>query len=148
MSDDGFDSPESAAMVGFPPRYCRPIVSRVNGDDAYVLLNTGSSTHPYLYGVSCRRENERWFEGGSANGPGWEQTGHDPDLGTLSLWGDAPARAQVVKVEFDGEIVEESVVEGAFLIVWWRVRPPEIWPRVTAFQLAGHWVHSSGDHAG
>jgi hypothetical protein len=91
MSDSGFDTPESAAIVGFPPKHCRVIASRSHGDDAYVLLNTGSGEAPYLYGVNCRRENGRWFEGGSANGPGWEQTGHDPDVGNLSLWGDAPA---------------------------------------------------------
>ena len=34
MRDDGFDSPESSAMDGFPPKYCRVIASRVNGDDA------------------------------------------------------------------------------------------------------------------
>jgi hypothetical protein len=27
-------------MVGFPPKYCRPIATLVNGDDAYVLLNS------------------------------------------------------------------------------------------------------------
>ena len=142
MSDSGFDSPESAAMVGFPPKYCRPIAIRVNGNDAYVLLNTGSSTQPYLYGVSCHRENGRWLERGGANGPGWEQTGHDPDVGTLSLWGDAPAGAQIVRADFDGQVVEESVVEGAFLVVWWCVPLPAICPRVTAFRIAGHWVHS------
>lgn len=127
-SDSGFDSPESAAMVGFPPKYCRPIATRVNGDDAYVLLNTGSVTQPYLYGVNCRRESGRWLERGSANGPGWEQPGHDPDVGTLSFWDDAPVGADMVRVEFDGRIVEEPVIDRAFLVVWWRVPAPQDWP--------------------
>lgn len=101
MSDSGFDSPESAAMVGFPPKQCRVVASRVNGDNASVLLNTGSREQPYLYGINCRRENGRWFEGGSANGPGWEQTGHDPDVGTLSFWDDAPVDEDMVRVEFE-----------------------------------------------
>jgi len=120
----------------------------VNGDNAYVLLNTGSVTQPYLYGVNCRCENGRWFEGGSANGPGWEQTGHDPDVGTLSLWDDAPADADMVRVEFEGHIVEEPVVDRAYLVVWWRVPAPPEWPRVTAFRIAGRWVDHAGPHLG
>jgi hypothetical protein len=148
MSDSGFDSPESAAMVGFTPKYCRPIASRMSGDDAYVLLNTGSSEQPYLYGVNCRRENGRWFEGGSANRPGWEQTGHDPDVGTLSFWDDAPVDADMVRVEFDGGLVEGPVIDRAFLVVWWRVPAPLDWPRARAFRIAGRWIDSAGVHAG
>ena len=148
MTDSGFDSPERAAMVGFPPKYCRPIAIRVNGDDAYVLLNTGPSTQSYLYGVNCRRENGRWFEGGSANGPGWEQTGQDPDVGTLSFWDEAPVDADMVRVEFDGRIVEEPVIDLAFLVVWWRVPAPQDWPRAQAFRIAGGWIDSAAVHAG
>jgi hypothetical protein len=146
MTDHGFDSPESAAMRGFPPRYCCVIASRVNGVDAYVLLNTGSSDHPYLYGANCFRDAQgRWFEGGSANGPGWHLTGDDPAVGTLSLWDDAPAGAQMVRAEFEGEIVAEHVVGGAYLFVWWHVPFPRMWPRVTAFQIADRWIHAAGD---
>ena len=112
------------------------------------MLNTGSNVQPYLYGVNCRRENERWFEGGSAKGPGWEQTGHDPDVGTLSLWGDALENADLVRVEFEGGIVDEHVSEGAYLVVWWRVPVPQDGPRVTAFRIAGNWVPSAGVHLG
>lgn len=148
MRDDGFDSPEGAAMDGFPARYCRVIASRLQGDDAYVLLNTGSSEQPYLYGVNCRRENGRWFEGGSGNGPGWEQIGHDPDVGTLALWDDAPADADMVRIEFEGHVVDEPVIVRAYLVVWWRVPAPQDWPRVRAFRIAGRWIDSAGVHAG
>jgi hypothetical protein len=140
MDDAGFDSPESAAMEGFPPEHCRVIASRVDGDDAYVLLDTGSSAHPYLYGVNCGRKNTRWFEGNSGNGPGWTKSGDDPDVGTLSLWGDTPEGAEMVRVAFRGVVSEEPVTKGAYLIVWWRVPPPREWPQVTAFQVAGRWV--------
>jgi hypothetical protein len=146
--DDGFDSPESAAMVDFPPKFCRVIASRVNGDDAYVLLNTGSTAHPYLYGAHCRRETGRWLEQGSSNSAGWAPTGHDPDVGTLSCWGQAPAGADMVRVEFGGDIVDEPVSEGAYLVVWWRVPAPQVWPRLGAFRIAGRWVDSAGAHAG
>jgi hypothetical protein len=135
----GFDSPESAAMNGFPATHCSVITSRTQGDDAYVLLNTGSGA-PYLYGVVCGRRNGQWFERGSSNGPGWEQTAHDPDVGTLSFWGEAPAGADMVRVGCAGEEIEELVTQGVYLLVWWRVRSPVDWPRITAFRLAGAWV--------
>ena len=148
MGDDGFDNPESAAMVGFPPKYCRVIASRTQADDAYVLLNTGSSEQPYLYGVPCRRENGRWFGLNSANAPGWDQADHDPDVGTLSIWDNAPAEADMVRVELQDQIVEEAVIDRAYLVVWWRVPTPQQWPRAVAFRIAGRWIDSAGDHAG
>jgi hypothetical protein len=140
MSDSGFDSPEGAAMTGFPAKYCRPVAARLHGDDAYVLLNAGSDTQPYLYGVNCRRKDGRWFDGGSANAPGWQHSGDDPELGTLAFWDDAPLGADLVRVEFDGRVVEEPVVDRAFLVVWWRVPAPAEWPRARAFRIAGRWT--------
>jgi hypothetical protein len=70
MNDAGYDSPESAAMEGFPPAYCHVVAARVHEDDAYVLLDTGSPGQPYLYGVNCLRQNGRWFDDGSSNGSG------------------------------------------------------------------------------
>jgi hypothetical protein len=143
MSEDRFETPEDAAMVGFPPEHCRVVVSRVNGDDAYVLLNTGSSEQSYFYGVNCCRENGQWFERGSSNGPGWEQAGHVPDVGNLSFWDDAPAGADMVRIEFDGRMFEAPVIDRTFLIVWWRVQAPQNWPRVQAFRIAGQWIDSA-----
>jgi hypothetical protein len=96
MIELGHDSPESAAMVGFPKGHCRVVASRTFEDDAHVLLDTGSPGQPYLYGSICYRRDGWWFEAGSSNGPGWGQTSHDPDLGTLSFWGDAPERIDTV----------------------------------------------------
>jgi hypothetical protein len=42
MSEQGHDSPERAAMTGFPEAHCRVISCQVFGDDADVLLDTGS----------------------------------------------------------------------------------------------------------
>jgi hypothetical protein len=149
MDDGGFDSPERAAIEGFPPEHCRVIASRADGDDAYVLLNAGSTERPYLYGVNCRQEGGRWFEGASGNGPGWARTSDDPDVGTLSLWGDAPPGGEMVRVEFDGQVIDEPVREDAYLIVWWRVPAPRVWPRVTGFRVLGSWVrHERPDEFG
>jgi hypothetical protein len=57
-------------------------------------------------------------------GPAGNKRATIPSSGTLSLWGDAPANAQMVRTEFEGEIVEEPVVDGAYLVVSWRVPPP------------------------
>ena len=93
-----------------------------------------------MYGVNCVREGNRWFESISGNGPGWSQTDHDPDLGTLSLWDQAPSGAEMARVEFQGNVIDEPITDGAFLVVWWRVPPPHDWPRVTAFKIDGRWV--------
>ena len=36
-----FETPEFAAMAGFPAMYCRVAASCRDGDDAYVVLDTG-----------------------------------------------------------------------------------------------------------
>jgi hypothetical protein len=143
MNENGHDSPEHAAMTGFPEEHCRVISSRSLADDAYVLLDTGSPGQPYLYGVNCHRTDGQWFEGCSGNGPGWAQTGNDPDLGTLSLWGDAPQGVDCVRVVFDGVTIDEPVHHGAYLFVWWRVPCPKRWPHVVATRAKGIWTPDS-----
>ncbi len=133
MNQDGFDSPELAAMSTFPAKHVYVVAARKKGDDAYVLLNTGSRDQPYLYGVNCGRKAGRWYERGSANGPGWEQTAHTPDVGTLSMWGDAPLDSTRVRLEFNDQIIEEAVTDRAYLAVWWRVPCPSAWPCVVGF---------------
>ncbi len=131
-------------MATFPPQHCRMVASRSHGDDAYVLMDTGSEGQPYLYGAHCHRDADGWYEGSSSNGPGWCQTGHDPDVGSLAVWGDAVAGAHMVRIEFDGVVIDEPVPLGAFLVVWWRVPVPSEWPRVVAFQVDGRWVPAEG----
>jgi hypothetical protein len=85
---------DRAHFLAVSARVMRRILTRVNGDDAYVLLNTGSSTQPFLYGVSCHRENGRWLERDGANGPGWERTVTIPTLG-LCPSGTMPRLTQI-----------------------------------------------------
>lgn len=141
MRTDGFDSPEDAALDGFPREHCRVVASRADADHAYVLLNTGSAGQLYLYGVNCVRLEGRWFAASSGNGPGWSQAGADPSLGTLTLWGDAPATADMVRVEYRGQLHDEPVTGGAYLVVWWR-QPGLLTegPRVKAFRVDGRWT--------
>jgi len=46
----------------------------------------------------------------------------------------------MARVEFQGNVIDEPVRDGAFLVVWWRVPPPHDWPRVTAFKIDGRWI--------
>jgi hypothetical protein len=143
LTENGFDSPEAAAMSTFPAEYCSVVATRSHGNHAYVLLNTGPPDRPYLYGVNCHREGGRWFEGGSSNGPGWEQTDHDPDLGTLSCWNDVPMGVDFVRIAFDGAAIDEPVQNRAYLLVWFRVRCPSEFPRVIGIRRRGRWEPES-----
>lgn len=143
MSDGGHSSPERAAMAGFPEAHCRVIASRNLADDAYVLLDTGSPGQPYLYGVNCHRREGQWFESGSSHGPGWEQTGHDPDVGTLSLWGDVAEGVDFVRVVFNGVVIDEPVQPAVYRLVWWRVPCATEWPHVVATRANGAWKPES-----
>ena len=140
MNQDGFDSPEAAATSTFPRQSCSVVAARTEGDDAYVLLNTGTREQPYLYGVNCSRKAGGWHEGGSGNGPGWAQAGPDLDLGTLSVWGDAPAGATRVRIALNGDVVEAPVTEGAYLAVWWRVPATGQSVQVIEFNVGERWI--------
>ena len=127
-------------MTGFPARYCHVVASRVNGDDAYVLIETGSDGNSYLCGVTCVRRDGSWREWGSGNGGGWSPSGPDyVDLGTLSFWGEARRDADMVRIVFGGKTIEEPVKDGAYLAVWWRTPSPDEWPRIEAFHVGGEW---------
>ena len=135
-----FPTPEEAAMDGFPGQAVRVLATARDGDDAYVLLDTGPEGHPYLYGVCASRERGGWAGGSSGNGSGWTLTGEE-DVGTLTEWGDAPAGATRVRVVFNGEVREAPVANGAYLLAWWRVPcPTGDFPRVDAFLIDGEWV--------
>jgi len=137
-----FDSLADAARSSFPTEFCRIVAMREHGDVGYVLFNTRPLGEPYLYGVDYERIDGRWTEGGSANGPGWSRVG--PELGTLTIWDEAPPSADRVRVDFEGETREEAVNEGAYLAVWWNVSHPDRnrWPIATAFRINGEWVRA------
>jgi hypothetical protein len=139
-----FDTPEDAAMHGFPRAHCRPVASRVEGDDAFVLLDTGPQGQPYLYGVCCSRHDGRWRDGGNANGPGWSQAGPDITFGTLAVWGLAPEGADAMRFEFEGTITEVPITGIAFLAAWWRVPCPEFArPTLAGVRIGGRWTRET-----
>jgi hypothetical protein len=140
MHSPAFDTPEAAALDGFPDAHCRVVATLVSGDDAYVLVDTGEPGYPYLYGAALVRRNGGWTETGSSNGPGWTSSGGDDDLGTLADWDVAPEGADQVRVSFRGETRIEAVTNGVYLAAWWRVPSDVAWPRVEAFRIQGRWA--------
>ena len=139
--ESGSDTPEEVAMLGFPTEHCRVIASRVRGDHAFVLLDTGSPGQSYLYGQHCRRVDGRWQDAGSGNAHGWQRTDEVNAIGVMTFWGDAPPDADAVRVVFGQASVEEPVVHGAWLAVWWSQPPPDgEWPSVEAYRVRGVWA--------
>lgn len=140
---DGFASLADAARASFPPQHVRIVAMREHGDAGYVLFDTRPSGPSYLYGVNYgRAANGRWGEGSSSNGAGWSQIGTDVTLGTQTFWDDAPDGADRVRVEFMGEVREEPVVDGAYLVVWWNV-PGDIDTEMRVqFSINGRWVEA------
>ena len=45
-----------------------------------------------------------------------------------------------VRGEFDGQVLEEDVVNGAYLLAWWDV--PSSDATVTAFRVNGEWIRA------
>jgi len=143
---DPHGSPETVAMMGFPEASCRVLHCQTTGDDAYVLLNTGSSAQPYLYGISCFRENGRWFEAGGGNGPGWSASRANPGLGLLTFWDSVSADVDAVRVQYADTEIEAPVVDRTFFLIWPDVPspddhrlPPAAWPRVVGIRKNGEW---------
>lgn len=128
-------------MFGFPERYCHLVASEIHGDDAFVVIETGSDGRSYLYGVACVRQEGRWVETGSSNGGGW-LSGPDPSIGRLAHFDEAPKNADAVRLVCDGATREVLVKDGGFLAMWWKIPCPSLaaWPRVVAFRQNGNWV--------
>lgn len=133
-------TPEAAALSSFPAAHCRVAASLAEGDDAYVLLDTGPAGAPYLYGGTAIRQEGGWVEGTDGNGPGWTLADPDRGLGTASAWGQAPEGANRVRIAFGGELREVAVAGGVYLAAWWRVPFPERLPRAEGFRIGGRWV--------
>ncbi|MBB4634224.1 hypothetical protein [Longimicrobium terrae] len=141
MTQPTFATPQEAAMSGFSARHCRVVAMAVDGDDAYVVIDTGSDGFSYLYGGTAQREADGWRDGNSGNGDGWMSTDPERDLGVLTVWDEAPAGCDAVRVQWRGETREAAVHDGAYLVAWFKVACPEdSWPSVTSFRIGGRWV--------
>ena len=95
MSPELFPTPEAAAMQGFPPAYCRVLAVEVNGNDGFVLLDTGPAEYRYLYGGTVERLAGGWCGGIDSNGAGvgWTLTDDHAEVGVVAACGEAPSPA-------------------------------------------------------
>ena len=134
------DSLAEALRASFSPDSCRLIAVREHGDAAVALFDTRPSAEPYLYEVHYHRENDRWLEGSSGNGPGWHRLRPDSDIGVVTVWEESPPGADRVRAELDGRVVEEAVVNGVYFLVWWDV--PLSHAQVTGFRVNGEWARA------
>lgn len=129
-------------MDGFPAAHVRVVACTVEGDDAYVVLDTGPAGYPDLYGSTVTRDTSGWRAGISGNGgSGWSATDAERELGTAYPYGDdAPAGADRVRATLAGETREAPVRDGVYLVAWWRVPPDAPGPWLRAFRVDGEWV--------
>jgi len=143
MAPDPYPTPEAAAMQGFPAAHCRVLAVAVDGDDAFVVLDTGPAQYRYLYGGTVKRIGGGWHPGIDGNGGavGWTLTDDARELGVVAFWDEAPPGADAVRVAWGSEEREAPVRSGVYLVTWWRApNPAGPWPRVAAFRIGGRWV--------
>ena len=133
-----FDSLDEAVRASFPTDSTRVVAVRQHDDVGFALFDTRPNGEPYLYEVYYDRRNGRWSEGSSSNGPGWHRTNDQAAVGVETVWGEAPLGADRVRAERDGHVVEETPMQGIYLLMWWDVAGPEA--EVTAFRVNGKWV--------
>ena len=59
----------------------------------------------------------------------------------MTMWGEAPVGADRIRVEFEGDVHEETVSRGVYLAAWWNVPSrKESSARVSAFRIDGKWI--------
>jgi hypothetical protein len=136
-------TPEAAAMDGFPAEHCRVLAVDVDGDDAFVMLDTGPADYLYLYGGTVFRDSDGWHSGGDSNGVGigWRRTVADTGLGVVHASGEAPLGADAVRIAWRGTEREGAIRNGIYLMTWWREPYDEApGPCVLGFRIDGKWT--------
>ena len=142
-----FPTPEAAAMDGFPAEHCRVLAVDADGDDAFVVLDTGPTEYRYLYSGTVERVGDGWIGGIDSNGGGvrWTRTDEEREVGVVVLTDEAPPGSDAVRASWRGHERESLVRNGVYLLTWWQEPFPEdSWPKTVAFRIAGRWVEASG----
>jgi hypothetical protein len=71
VGDNGYPTPEEAAVEGFPPQYVAVLGTRTEGDSVRVWLMTNDVPSFELYEVVCIREGTGWL-GDSGQSGGYD----------------------------------------------------------------------------
>jgi hypothetical protein len=130
-------------MEGFSAAHVRVVASARDGDHAFVVLDTGVTGAPYLYGGTVHRIAGRWHGGSDSNGGAvsWSRTDEAGEVGVVALWDEARPGANAVRVRWRGAEREVPVQFGVFLAVWWREPWPEDeWPALVAIRVNDRWI--------
>lgn len=119
MHPNLFPTPEAAAMERSPAAYCRVLAVAVDGDDGFVMLDTGPRECRYLYGGSVKRLAGGWcgLSDSNGGGTGWTRTDPDHDLGVVHICNEAPADADIVCVSWRGELRFAALIMAIAAIV-------------------------------
>jgi hypothetical protein len=138
----GFPTPEDAAMDGFPAAHCKVLAVDVDGQDGFVVLDTGPIQYRYLYSGTVKRTSDGWQSWSDSNGGGmrWSATDLEAEIGVVAVCDEAPPDANAARVEWRREVRETPKRNGVYLVTWFREPFPEApWPRVTAFHTSEGW---------
>jgi len=114
-----FQSLGEAARTNLAPFSNRILAIREHGDQGYALAEN-SDKNAFLLGVAYERARDGWTMVQMATVPGWCPVSQSPLEGTVTSWGYAPPGADRVRVELGGEIAEDEVRNGVYLLIWWR----------------------------
>jgi hypothetical protein len=68
VGDNGYPTPEEAAMEGLPPQYVAVLGTRAEGGSVRVWLLTNDVPSFELYEVVCVREGSGWLAGSGHSG--------------------------------------------------------------------------------
>ena len=127
-------------MPRFPAEQCRVVAVAIEGDDAFVVIDTASADKPQFHGTAVSRDAGRWVAGGSSNADaGWTRTDVKDDLGVVYLWDTAPLGVTAVHVEWRGLAQDVPVQNGVYLATWWRQYADDEVPTATAFRWGDDW---------
>lgn len=136
----GYDTPEEAALSGYPPQHVRLLACRESGDHAVALIDARPDGPPYPYVEQLHRTDGRWRASSSGNGEGgWCSTSDDGELGYAWAIGEAPDGVDRVRVIFGEQIQEEPVAHGFWLSAWWSQPFDGTFPYLVAYRRNGTW---------
>ena len=121
------------ADYGIPRRFLKIAAEEQQDDEAVVLILENEEPDFYPCEVNLHKQGGQWiFTGVDHYDCGWRPAGAVEDwpdnwpvgaeMGFVTYWGAAPARASQVTVAYRGETKTVPVTLGYFLAVLWGIR--------------------------
>jgi hypothetical protein len=131
MEEEGYPTPEAAAIEDIPERYVKVLAASIAPDKAHAVFLLATNEEPWvdLYLQPCYLEHGRWHPGpedwgagpGGGGGSGRATlTFGSPPATALIVDGPAPRDATAAVVEFEGVEHRVSASDGRYLFVGWN----------------------------